>query len=264
MTINFIKLSPGGNDTIIVESAVPVSERASIARRLMSNYIGADQVGYVSYPGEGVDARLDMMGGELCINGIRCVAQILASRSQKKQFLIASSGTDRIFECRTRFDKDRCFVAIMLTMKPAVTTLERNVFLVQLDGISMLLCECYAGEIAGGPLSMFTKFRERYQKELDGIPAFGVVPFLRLDKAYSIFPVIYVRDTDSTTIETGCGSASIALAMALRSKDKSERFLVNQPSGSCYELDIAENKDGITTILGSFVDELISGKAYMQ
>ena len=263
MTINFMKLSPGGNETIIVESAVPASERASTARRLMSNIIGADQVGYMSYPKvAGIDARLDMMGGELCINGIRCVAQILASRNQKTQFFITSSGTDRIFECRTRFEKDRCFVSMTLTMKLAVTTLERNVYLIHLDGISMLLCECYAGEIVGGPVPMFTKFRERYQKEFDGIPAFGVVPFLRLEKAYSIFPVIYVRDTDSTTVETGCGSASIALAIAIRGKNP-EEFLVNQPSGSCYELEISNSTEGISVVLGSFVDQLMTGTAYM-
>lgn len=265
MPITFTKLSPGGNDTIIVTSPVPASKRASLARVLMSDDVGAEQVGYLSYPvTKGIDARLDMMGGELCINGIRCVARLLASESSKKRFCIASSGTDRVFECRTRFIQGRCFVSISLCIKPVVKKLEDDVFLVHLDGMSLILWECDEREIKKGILPIFTKLRERYAAELKDIPAFGVVPFLRTKNAYSIFPVIYVRDTDSTTIETGCGSASMALAIALRSENSLKKFRVLQPSGSFYELVISGSATDITIELGSFVDQLVVGTAFTK
>ena len=94
MIVDFTKLSPGGNDTIIVQSPVPAAKRATLARTLMSNqYVGGEQVGYLTpAPASGIDARLDMMGGELCVNGLRSAATVVASQTAKTNLRLSSSG----------------------------------------------------------------------------------------------------------------------------------------------------------------------------
>lgn len=255
MIINFFRILPGGNDTIIVTSPVSALERSSIASLIIKKLVGVEQVGYLSYPQDScTDARLDMMGGELCINGIRCVARILALKSSKAKFLIESSGSNQIFRCDVYLQNNKFFVKVSLNIFPLIQRLERDIFLVRLDNMSLLFCKYDSTNIKDSALEIFGKLKKRYQGKFKGLPAYGIVPFQGFNNRYRIFPVIYVEKTDTTILETGCGSASMALALALREEDNAEKFFITQPSNSTYELDVIERKLGIEVTLSSFVD----------
>ena len=75
----FWKITPGGNPTILLRSEdVPPEKRASVANAVMSGqHLGAEQVGYVRFEGT---PRLDMMGGEFCLNATRSFAVLLAEK----------------------------------------------------------------------------------------------------------------------------------------------------------------------------------------
>jgi len=263
MTINFTKLSPGGNDTIIVQSPVPADERATLARTLMSSpYVGGEQVGYLTLaPISGIDARLDMMGGELCVNGLRSAATVVASQTAKTNLRLASSGTDEIFEFSSVPQKGAYYTSITLNLNPRSKPLGEGTLLVHLDGISHLLCE-FAPEATVEPLNVFTELRERYDSELALLPAFGIIPFQRRKDGYEIFPVVYVRETDTVIPETGCGSGSVALALSMTDGDG--LCSVFQPSGCPYKVEVTRGTKQTRVALGSDVQRLVQGMAYIE
>ncbi len=262
MNLNFTKLSPGGNDTIIVQSDVLPTERASIARKLMStSFTGGEQVGYLSIePRSGIDGRLDMMGGEFCVNALRSAATVLSSDSGKTNVRLASSGTDEVFEFVCVPQKGAYYTSITLNLNPRIKSLAQGTLLVHLDGISHLLCE-FAPEATVEPLNVFAELRQRYDIELRMLPAFGIIPYQTTKEGYSIYPVVYVRETNTTIPESGCGSGSIALALAL---DKFGQALsVIQPSGSKYIVDVTRTTESVKVTLSSEVSVLLTGTAYL-
>jgi diaminopimelate epimerase len=262
MIIDFTKLSPGGNDTIIVQSAVPTTERAGIVRTLMSSpYVGGEQVGYLTLaPVSGIDARLDMMGGELCVNGLRSAATVVASQAAKTNLRLTSSGTDEVFEFVSIPKKGAWYTSITLNLAPRIKQLAERILIVHLDGISHLLCE-FAPEAKIEPMNIFADLRQKYDKELATLPAFGIIPFQRRKDGYEIFPVVYVRETDTIIPETGCGSGSVALALSMTDGDGS--CSVFQPSGCPYQVDVTHETGRTTVTLGSDVDVLVKGVAFI-
>ena len=73
--IHYVKADPSGNTTILVLDAVPKQEHASLAARLLQpECVGAEQVGFLTWPDKEADVRLDMMGGEFCGNASRSAA----------------------------------------------------------------------------------------------------------------------------------------------------------------------------------------------
>lgn len=90
MRLPFLKYSPSGNTTILVrldapESApacsgralsLPPAERAAAAAEIIApDHLGAEQAGFVRL--DGSLPRLDMMGGEFCVNATRALASLL-------------------------------------------------------------------------------------------------------------------------------------------------------------------------------------------
>lgn len=78
---------------------------------------------------------------------------------------------------------------------------------------------------------------------------------------YVIFPVVYVRETDTVIPETGCGSGSVALALSMT--DGNGSCSVFQPSGCPYQLDVSRETKRTMVTLGSDVDVLVKGVAYI-
>jgi histidine racemase len=173
--------------------------------------------------------------------------------------LIESSGSDQIFRCDVYLKNNKFFVKVSVNICPIIQKLERDIFLVRLDDMSLLLCKYDFTNIKDSALEIFGKLKKRYQEKLKGLPAYGIVPFQGFNNRYRIFPVIYVRETDTIVLETGCGSASMALALLLRTIDNPEQFFITQPSDSTYEIDILERKKDIKITLSSLVDIIDSG-----
>ena len=264
MLLSFTKFSPGGNDTIIVQSEVPGSKRVQIAQTLMSaTYLSAEQVGYLSYPKiDGVDGRLEMMGGELCVNALRSAVALLAQKTGKRIFRMQSSGSEHILQCESQPNSEGYDISIRLTVKPVMQDLEPNTTLVGLGGISHLLWEFNTTDVVD-PLQIFEEMRQRYHNEFDLLDAFGVIPFVHVHDEYKISPVVFVRGTNTIIPETGCGSGSIALAILLFIKTGRKEFSIRQPSGSVYRVSISREGEEFIAILGGIVRTLVSGEAFL-
>ena len=99
--IHYVKADPSGNTTILVLDAIPKQEHASLAARLLQpEYVGAEQVGFLTWPDNDADIRLDMMGDEFCGNASRSAAAYLLSRSGQDygEYRVSCSGCNKILK----------------------------------------------------------------------------------------------------------------------------------------------------------------------
>ena len=78
----FTKYSPCGNTTILVrESSLSPADRARVAAEIIApGHLEAEQAGYVDTAAP--VPRLDMMGGEFCVNATRAFAALLAEEGK--------------------------------------------------------------------------------------------------------------------------------------------------------------------------------------
>lgn len=239
-SFNFCKLSPGGNPTILVDdasiAALPAGERALIANALLHpDHLGADQVGFLSFRGE--LPHMEMMGGELCVNAVRSAAAVLAGKglprknpSGRWEGMLSTSGAAAPLMITAREISPGIVheTAVALPRPPdeAVRVLGKNEILVRLPGITHLLLDTAGRAFPADPLAAARKKRLEHNLETEN--AAGVIWHAQCGGRHAILPVVHVAATESSVIESACGSASLALALALAPEGG---LCVSQPSG---------------------------------
>lgn len=264
--VTFAKVLPGGNSTILVESPIPAMDRPAVANALMSPaMLSAEQVGFLVTPPKGMDARLEMMGGELCVNALRSLSALLFHRdSTKSRCLLSTSGTTDPVVCENKRGTDgNIFTTLTLELRPDIEWLEDGCDLVRLDGIAHILRRVSAIPTPEKLRSLFDGLQKKYKDRLASFPAFGIIPFREEGETIEIFPIVYVRQTDTTVFETGCGSGSIAIALRMN-PSPSRMLSIRQPSGYCYNLSVVPTATGVAVHLGSAVRILAEGTAFLS
>lgn len=170
-------LIAGGNSTLLVENCAKNQKEA-----IINQYLGkVEQIGFIQ------QNRLDMMGAELCINGIIAFASQLP---EQKGFLWASGADKQI-----KYSRYKSMISIEL---PFIPIIKKNVVLFQ--GIGFV-CRRSAVKVTKKLLS---KYCETYS-----LPAFGIAIY----KDNQLTPNVYVKKTNSLFRETSCGSGSIAISL---------------------------------------------------
>ena len=257
-TLPFYKLSPGGNPTILVHDNALLSDtpgtRAAIAGELMDpDHLGAEQVGFLDT--SGTLPRMAMMGGEFCVNATRSAALVFAlldllplvSREPEAwEGDMTTSGVDGVVRVRvTALAADSALspamardVAVAFPLpvpESGVSGLVRDCgpgeALVRLPGITHLLLHTTRHPLPENPLAAAAA--KRAEHGLDAEEAAGVIwhsPCADASGTRRILPVVRVRETDSSIVETACGSGSLALALLL-AQNGGNTFPVRQPSG---------------------------------
>lgn len=257
-TLQFVKYSPGGNPTILVTGPrLSGQARAAVAAELMHpQHLVAEQVGFVDLAA--APPRLDMMGGEFCLNATRCLVYemwreglFLPLAGTDDYFgLASSSGLEGPAQVRVKNGRNasvnnpaECFV--QLEVKREIQELDKGALLVSLPGISHLLLDERYHEPPEYPMVATRERLGRYG--LLGEAACGVIwhraePIAEKDLiACRITPIIHVAATKSCVAETSCGSGTLALALAMIPKmdfsgEGRALMRVVQPSGEAIKL----------------------------
>lgn len=239
----FYKLSPGGNTTILIMDAedLPVSGHSAMAARLMDPlHLSAEQVGFVSL--DRALPRLEMMGGEFCGNAARCLGAVLALEGRlRAEGRISVSGVGRSLTVRVHGEhgdlSSSLHAAVQMPVRGSgscLTDLAPGVALAELDGIAHLLLDEDEHSCPCDPIRASARLRETYG--LAGQDAVGCIWHSGDHSSPSIRPVVWVRATGSTHLETACGSGSMALAQLLaRQRGEGVSLRVLQPSGQHIE-----------------------------
>lgn len=96
MEIHFVIADPAGNITAIVKDGVADDDYRSVAAAIMQDpQWKVEQVGFITEPKVGGEARLQMMGGEFCGNAARSFGKYIA----KKNAQAGSSDRDQRKQC---------------------------------------------------------------------------------------------------------------------------------------------------------------------
>lgn len=299
MNLTFAKLCPGGNPTILITDPVPAGNRADVAAKLMAPlHLYAEQVGFMRSnkvpepPEAGTNdgpekagiPRLEMMGGEFCVNATRAAAWLLAANDlllseyscltglisvsgmpspvavavAKEEadlfsYLQASAPSKDNEAGKTSdlkaagafansFDKENgllyCAAKMPCEAGVEIIPVAEHALLVRLPGISHLLLDARRHPVDTQNADSWKQAAAEWRNRanLNSLAAAGVVWWSKNSDGYSIEPAVYVKATESTHLETACGSASLAIALAdgavlTPDRDRSQGVEVKQPSG---------------------------------
>jgi diaminopimelate epimerase len=234
----FVKVSPGGNTTILLldPPEMTARERAELAARLMDPlHLGAEQVGYLSC---GSEPHLEMMGGEFCGNAARSAAYLLVRQghpafsvhADEATGTLGVSGVDAPLEVRVDTALGTAAVEMPLEgISDCLHSHAEGCAVVHLDGISHVLLDAAVHPFPEDPVAACAAYREALG--LDG-PAVGCVWYSAVEDDYAITPVVWVRETATTHVETACGSGTVALALLMARERGASQLRARQPSGS--------------------------------
>ena len=93
MEIHFVIADTAGNITAIVKDGVADDDYRSVAAAIMQDpQWKVEQVGFITEPKVGGEARLQMMGGEFCGNAARSFGKYIAKKMRRQEAVIEISG----------------------------------------------------------------------------------------------------------------------------------------------------------------------------
>lgn len=259
--VKFWKITPGGNPTVLLEAdAVAPALRARAAAEIMTpGHLAADQVGFVTVS-RGLAPRLDMMGGEFCLNATRAFAALLARQGGLPPAgpdvwsgQVEVSGVRGLVDVRARRvpseHGQKAWTAeagLQFHAMPKPLAMPDNTCLIRVPGIAHILLENASPPSADALPKACAELRESFG--LDDEAAVGCLWLNTMVNPPAVYPVVWVRATKTLCTESACGSGTLACALALRARSGGSRFAIRQPSGDIltvsFEADPAKFAQG--------------------
>ncbi|MFK2825485.1 hypothetical protein QYG89_07260 [Bacillus sp. B190/17] len=237
MRLNFVKISPSKNMTVLITNYVAPNHYAQIANTIMGyEYVNAEQAGFIVAPkSKNSLLRLEMSGGEFCGNALLGAAAYCYYKgiTENNRFLLESSGAESPLACVVEAKSSNHFEAkaempYPISIKDIVINLNgRSISgsCVQLNGITHFLTDYWPCK------DDFNLIIETISEKIEN-KAIGIIPYRKLtEKEYEIWPYVYVKETGSRFFEQACGSGSLALGIYLSKKSKENEFNIHQPGG---------------------------------
>lgn len=226
--LEYYKLDPTGNMTLIVKTPVPRDRQKKTAVMLMGRFRDVEQVGFLEKPADGSAVlRLQMMGGEFCGNATVSAAALYAYRHGLSDGTVRLeiSGMPEPMDVDITAAGDGYYLGSVMMPPPTGTEYRefdgKTLPVVNFSGISHIISE---------------KLLKRDEAEA-GIKkwcralcaeALGVM----LIDGDKLSPLVYVASTDTSVWENSCASGSTAAAAFFtRRAGMSGEYRFEQPGG---------------------------------
>ena len=258
MKLNYKIFNPGGNKTaIVIGNKYTQEERKKINDNILNTNIGIEQVGFVDQQ----NYRLEMAGGEFCVNATRCaIYQYLQGKEGKIKITV--SGTKEKLLGGINKEKN-VYVTMKINKKINQILNKRDCYnLIKLDGILLIVLserdsEKYIRGLKQNEKETKLKLKEIMKKFKTNEKAIGIILLEQEQENLKINPVIWVKTIDTLYYETACGSGSLATAIYKYSKYGIDNFKIMQPSGDFLNIRLNVIEDYIkeSTIEGKVVEE---------
>ena len=271
MTIDFIKLSPTGNITVLVTTPVPLEQQAATAARLLAwDGVGGEQVGYVE-PAEGcAAARLRMMGGEFCGNATMSLGALLARNAglgdgESMDLTLEVSGSDAPVPCHILRQGDAWIGTVQMPLPTGIERLTLDtdggpltVPLVRMPGIAHLILPAEARLDEAQLRRRLPQWNLAIRAD-----ALGAITWNAAEQ--SIDPLVFVPSAGTLVREHGCGSGTAAVGCWLAAASGcAQQLPVRQPGGAItVRTELQNNTLSALTITGA-VRLIAEGRAYME
>lgn len=224
---------PAGNATILVDNLDQQINRdnyAKISNILLQKNKDIEQVGFIE-KWDKCQYRCQMMGGEFCINAMRSLAFWVNEKFWESTIELESSGTSDTF-----FVEIENWVAIYLKKKYQIKKMGNNLTLVELEWIAHFVQTIKKTEWDKKKFTnLFNKIQIKYPLLFEASPAIGLIS---VDEFNKIYPLVFVKDTNTLIFESACGSGTLAAFIA---KDKTINCFI-QPSSHPYFIEEKEDK----------------------
>ncbi len=252
--INYKVLNPGGNQTaIVIGDEYTTVEKKKINDYILSKNSQIEQVGFISLK----ENKLEMAGGEFCVNATRCAIWEYLKGKEGKIDLKVSGASEKIIGGIT---KDKVVYANLEVNKSIFEILEKeDIFnLVKIDGILLAVVDeenskKYIEELRNDEKKAKENLKEIMKKFNTSENAVGIILLEKENDKTKINPIIWVKTVDTLYYETACGSGSLAVAIYKTSINGEEIMEIVQPSG--YSIKVKLNKNN------NFIENaIISGK----
>jgi histidine racemase len=246
LELNFVKINPSGNTTVLILDPLPRDLYVRVASKVMkATSLSAEQVGFIepaTIPG--ALGRLQMMGGEFCGNASRGFAAWLTDQRNpgirfgrgavKVSVPIELSGYNGLLKAAVVTDTSRKHTYTVTLSMPLPQWIRqrssedagRPYTLVGFEGIVHAVLWNQSPS-----QGQFDSIRGEVEKELGEVDCLGAM-FYQEDIQF-LTPVVYVRSVGSLVWESSCGSGSVAVAAALAAREKKsvEGLTLSQPGG---------------------------------
>ena len=218
----FLKYSPCGNTTILVRDmlASPEERARAAAEMIAPGHLEAEQAGYVdlsvSVP------RLEMMGGEFCVNATRAFAALLAEEGRLTpgngmlEGIVSVSGMPEPLAVRVRrLSLNQAYASVLLGLSDvSPEAVAPGVWLVRVPGIAHLVLDATMHPLPEDKdrdtLDLFSRFGLLSEE------AAGCIWLHRGAGGLGITPFVRVRATGTIYAETACGSGTLAASSVCR------------------------------------------------
>ena len=228
--------NPGGNITaLVIDNNYDDCLKKIINNYLLKKYSYVEQVGFIK------NNNLEMAGGELCVNAVRCAIYYLKNIGRQLEISILNK------KIIGEVSNDNC-VSIKYYIDKRINDVIIDNYIVSFNGISLIFLDKKENDKLLnqiGDINIKSIMKDKIKKINIDNNAIGIV----LINNNRIYPFIWVKDIDTLYFETACGSASIAYALLKFKKTKRTNYIIKQPSEYDYEINIINDKDRIKYIL---------------
>ena len=256
--IEYKILNPGGNKTALVTGCNYTKEQKRIINKtIMDICPQVEQVGFL----DNKIKRLEMAGGEFCMNATRCaVFEYLKGKEGKIE--ISVSGTDKKIIGKVLNDKN---VEVKLNINKRLSDLidiKNDFNCVKIDGILIAVLD---EEKSKNYIQKLRENEEVAKNELKRLmiteinseeKAIGIILLERVSENIKINPIVWVKEIDTVFYETACGSGSLGTAIINCLNNGEEKIELIQPSGYSITIELEKNGEYIdNAIISGIVEE---------
>ncbi len=238
--VDFVKLSPTRNTTLLVTSRHPVRQYRAIAEKLLrAEHVHAEQVGFI-LPAESPEAqvRLYMAGDEFCANATMALAALHAATQGLHgpvELRLEVSGAADLLDCRVERQAPgyRCQLASPLPIRidpyPFPGAASGAAMVRYADAVHLVI-EC------SGHDPVLRERAEQAAVHLGDSEDVSVVGVMLYDPVRSeLAPLINVPALGSLVWEGSCGSGTASLGAYLAAKAQAPvSAAVRQPGGTMH------------------------------
>ncbi len=267
--MTFSKWSPGGNTTLFFDArAVSPADMSKIARMaLPSEQLGGEQVAFVDTDRH----RLQMAGGEFCLNATRAFGALLdwknppspPNSNAPRIFTVSVSGWPTKIRTHVSGQLPSWKVTAELTLPDCpMRQLEETICMVRLPGIVHILFDGDRCPFPGDGPQVIQDLRRAYALEEEACVG-GIWWGLRQGRI-EMLPLIHVRDAGTTILENACGSGALALSLHLARTTCENRFSLLQPGGSTLEVALSGTGPQRTAQVGGPVALVSAGSFWLS
>ena len=149
MELQFVKVSPNENMTLLIESPVPRNQHLAVAKALIAyGSVYAEQAGYIEEPeNKAACARLQMMAGEFCGNATASLAAYLCATTDRTDFNLEVSGAGSPVKCHVENRNGEYIVTVDMPLPLNVDEImlpelsSENLTIVSFPGITHIIME---------------------------------------------------------------------------------------------------------------------------